>query len=169
MKNSPKRPASAPTRPASPTLAASEPSAVSLADRHFRFGWWSLTLFLTLGIILETLHGFKIGAYLNVSNSTRRLLWTLAHAHGTLFGVLNILFSGALQRLPEWGPKPRKIASAGLIAATWLLPGGFFLGGFGIHGGDPGLGIFLVPPGALLALVAVFSTAAAASRLNANS
>ncbi len=26
--------------------------------RHLRFGWWSLLVFLTLGIALESLHGF---------------------------------------------------------------------------------------------------------------
>ncbi len=39
---------------------------------HLRFGWWSLLVFLLLGLVLETLHGFKIGWYLDVSNSIRR-------------------------------------------------------------------------------------------------
>ena len=32
-----------------------------IARRHHLIGWWALLLFLTLGIALETLHGFKIG------------------------------------------------------------------------------------------------------------
>jgi len=42
-----------------------------------------------------------------------------------------------------------------LTGATVLLPGGFFLGGAMIYAGDPGVGILLVPVGALLLLVAV--------------
>jgi len=41
------------------------------------------------------------------------------------------------------------------------MPAGFLLGGIIVHGGDPGLGIFLLPPGALLLLVAVIMTAIA--------
>src|SRR4051794_6786004 len=59
---------------------------------HLRFGWWSLLLFLTLGMVLEGLHGFKVAWYLNVSTQTRRLLWTLAHAHGTALGLVHIAF-----------------------------------------------------------------------------
>ena len=56
--------------------------------RHLRVGWWSLLLFATLGLVLESLQGFKVRAYLDVSNETRRLMWTLAHAHGTLVGIV---------------------------------------------------------------------------------
>ena len=44
----------------------------SLTRRHIRVGWWSLLVFLSLGIVLETLHGFKIGWYLDTSSATRR-------------------------------------------------------------------------------------------------
>ena len=40
----------------------------ALSRHHLRFGWWSLLVFLSLGIALETLHGFKIGWYLDVAN-----------------------------------------------------------------------------------------------------
>ena len=49
--------------------------------------------------------------------------------------------------------------SQGLYGATCMLPAGFFLGGLVIHGGDPGLGILLVPPGGLLLLLSVFGIA----------
>ena len=61
--------------------------AVDYTRRHLRFGWWSLLGFLCLGFMLELLHGFKAGFYLDVSNETRRLMWTLAHAHGALLGL----------------------------------------------------------------------------------
>ena len=68
--------------------------------RHLRFGWWALFVFLLLGATLETLHGFKAGFYLDVSNETRRLMWTLAHAHGALLGIVNVAAGLSLRALP---------------------------------------------------------------------
>jgi hypothetical protein len=134
------------------------------ARRHLRFGWWSLLLFATIGLVLESLHGFKVGAYLDVSNDTRRLMWTLAHAHGTLLAAINILFGLTLRvAMPAAVPRVR-LMSAALIGAGILLPAGFFLGGVAFYGGDPGLGVLLVPIGGVLLLVAVFSIARATDR-----
>jgi hypothetical protein len=134
------------------------------ARKHLRLGWWSLLVFLTLGIVLEALHGFKVGQYLNPSNATRRLMWTLAHAHGTLLGVVHVIFGLTVRQLPQWEARGRGMASACLTGAGILLPAGFFLGGAVTYSGDPGLGIFLVPPGAFLLLTAVFLTARAAGK-----
>ena len=131
--------------------------------RHLRFGWWSVLVFLTLGIVLESLHGFKVGWYLNVSNSTRRLMFTLAHAHGTLLGLLHIAFAFSVTHLTAWDPGRRALAANCLLSASVLIPAGFFLGGVMIYAGDPGLGIVLVPIGALLLFIAVFLTARAAA------
>jgi hypothetical protein len=135
----------------------------ALVRRHLLFGWWSLLVFLTLGIALETLHGFKIGWYLDTTNTTRRLLWTLAHAHGVLLGLVNIAFACTLRLQPAAGRAWPRVASAFLLAATLTLPAGFFLGGFFIYGGDPGLGVMLVPIGAALLFVGVLLTAWGAS------
>lgn len=132
----------------------SAPSAATpqrLARRHLRVGWWSLFAFAALGLTLEALHGFKVGAYLDVSNDTRRLMWTLAHAHGTLVGVVNVLFGLTLTSAAASGN--HVLTSRCLIGAGLLLPAGFFLGGLVFHAGDPGLGIVLVPVGAVLLLV----------------
>jgi hypothetical protein len=126
-----------------------------------RIGWWALLIFLTFGIVLETLHGFKIGYYLNADNQTRRLMWTLAHAHGTLLGLINLAFAATLPLL-ALAPKSRRIASLLLASATMLMPAGFFLGGVVFYGGDPGFGILLLPLGALFLLIAVFMAARAA-------
>jgi len=131
------------------------------ARRHLVAGWWAVLLFLTLGTVLEILHGYKVSWYLDVGNSTRRLMWTLAHAHGTLLGVLNIVFSLTVRNLPWTGRSPN-VASVALLGATLLLPGGFFLGGIVTYDGDPGLGILLVPVGALALLLAVTLTAVTA-------
>ncbi len=131
-----------------------------LAARHLRIGWWSLLLFLFLGVVLETLHGFKVGFYLDVSNETRRLMWTLAHAHGALLSLVHIAFAVSLKYAPEsWNDDGRTLASRLHTAALVLLPLGFFAGGLVIHGGDPGLGILLVPPGGIALFAAVFLTA----------
>src|SRR4051812_30811291 len=87
---------------------------------HLRFGWWSLLVFLALGIVLETLHGFKVGAYLDVSNETRRLMWTLAHAHGTLLSLIHLAFSSALLRLPAGNSRSIRTSSICLTGASLL-------------------------------------------------
>ena len=133
--------------------------ASELARRHLRIGWWSLLLFLTLGIALETLHGFKVGLYLDVSNSTRRHMWTLCHAHGALLSLIHVAFAASLLLMPRASTKRLWLASGCLTASTVLLPGGFFLGGVWIYAGDPGLGIALVPLGALALFAAVLLTA----------
>lgn len=136
--------------------------SVDLARRHIRFGWWSLLVFATLGLVLETLHGFKVRAYLDVSNDTRRLMWTLAHAHGTLLGLIHVVFGLTLRSGFEISAANQRLVSNSLLAASVLLPGGFFLGGVAFYSGDPGLGVLLVPIGAVLLLLAVFLIARSA-------
>ncbi len=131
----------------------------AIAQRHLKFGWWSLLVFLTLGTVLELLHGFKVGWYLDANNVTRRLMWTLSHAHGTLLALVHIAFAVTTSLMATCSTRRHQLASAFLIAASVLLPSGFFLGGCVIYSGDPGIGIFLVPVGALALFVAVFLTA----------
>jgi hypothetical protein len=136
-----------------------EPQLLTL--RHLRWGWISLIVFLSLGIALETLHGVKASFYLDVSNHTRRLMWTLAHAHGTLLALVQIAFAVTVQYVPVWEAKQRGFASVCLIGSSVLIPSGFFLGGVVVHAGDPGVGIILVPLGGLLLLVSGILTARA--------
>jgi hypothetical protein len=134
-------------------------TTIDYSQRHVRIGWWWLLVFAGLGLILETLHGFKVGAYLNVSNETRRLMWRLAHAHGTLLGAVNILFGLTLRAGHESTFRDLRTISVSLLAASVLLPLGFFLGGVQFYGGDPGLGVLVVPVGAVLLLAALFMIA----------
>ncbi len=126
--------------------------------RHLRFGWWTLLLFLSLGIALEVMHAYKVGFYLDVSYKTRRLMWTLAHTHGTLLSLIHIAFGLTLQILPSENIRLQRFASPSLIGASILFPGGFFLGGVVIYAGDPGYGILLVPVGAAFLFFAVLLT-----------
>jgi hypothetical protein len=131
------------------------PQSTPLAALTVRFGLWALLAYLTLGLALEALHGFKVAWYLDFE--TRRLLWTLAHAHGVLVSVLTIGFGMMLGRAE---PAPwQRLAAACLLAALVLLPGGFLLGGIYVYGGDPGPGVLLSPIGGALLFAAVFLTA----------
>lgn len=128
------------------------------AHLHLRFGWIVLVFFVGLGILLEGMHALKVGWYLDVPNTTRRLMWTLGHAHGTLIALLNVAFALTVRVAPMDDGR-RRLASRCLIAANVIMPGGFLLGGIDTYGGDPGLGGLLTPIGAALLLVGVFVTA----------
>jgi hypothetical protein len=134
-----------------------------LVTRHLAVGWWSLLVFLTAGLALEALHGLKIDWYLGVSKETRRLMWTLSHAHGTLLALVHVGFASTLRVRPMTGSAAR-VASRCLLGAGFVLPGGFFLGGLFIHDGDPGLGVLLVPVGAALLFASVLLVAREVTR-----
>jgi hypothetical protein len=132
--------------------------------RHLLLGWWSIFVFGTVGLILETFHGFKVGAYLDVANETRRLMWTLAHAHGTLLGLVHVAFAVTLGLLPSIDRPRVQLISRALVTASILLPGGFFLGGIQFYAGDPGIGVAVVPLGAAALLLAAWWVARAVHR-----
>ena len=136
---------------------------MKLSNRHLRHGWWSLVAFITLGLVLETLHGFKVGWYLDANVGMRRLMFTLAHAHGTLIALVNIAAGLTLRNVT--GLELDVAASQSLRWGALLLPAGFFLGGLVIHDGDPSLGVLLVPVGAVMLLFGVARLARNVGRL----
>lgn len=136
---------------------------IDISERHLRAGWWALLIYLTLGLGLEAMNGFKIGWYLDVDNETRRTMLRLAHAHGALLGLCNLVFASTLDS-GRIAAARVGLASACLLAATVLLPAGFLLGGLVIYDGDPGLGIVLVPLGALVLVIGVGQIALATLR-----
>ena len=131
---------------------------------HLVFGWWQLLVFLSLGIGLEMMHGFKVGWYLDADQETRRLMLTLAHTHGTLLGLVNLAFSWSLTQIGGWRSSNLWVASRSLIAASVLMPLGFFLGGLITYAGDPNLAILLLPAGGFFLLVSALLTALAATK-----
>jgi hypothetical protein len=133
------------------------------SDRNLRFGWWSLLIFLSLGGGLEAMHGFKIGYYVDVGNDMRRLMFTLAHAHGTALGLVNIAAGLTARHFKNFDLKSS--VSMSLIWAGILFPVGFFLGGVVTYGGDPGLGIWLVPIAAVLLFYGVLQIAVSVTKL----
>ena len=134
-------------------MAESHDESKQMAAFHLWFGWATLLVFLIMGLVLEMLHGFKVAWYLDVGVENRRLLFTLAHSHGALIGLIHLVLSANVDRM-QWG-RALKTASWALCSATILLPGGFLLGGLVLLGSDPGLGIFLTPIGGVLLVLSV--------------
>ena len=104
--------------PANPVPSAADGHTTPEERRHFRLGWWSLLVFVCLGIVLEGMLAFKAPWYVNVGdNETHRMMLRLSHAHGTLLSVLNIAFAASLARL-SLPAGARVQASRCLAAAT---------------------------------------------------
>jgi hypothetical protein len=122
-----------------------------------RAGWVLLAIALPFGVTLEALHGFKVQAYL--ASDMRREMWRLAHAHGTLLGILCLVCGAIGEAYIAEAIRPRALAM--IRWGSVLMPVGFFLGGVLNSEGDPSLGIVLVPAGALLLVVALVRVALA--------
>lgn len=129
-----------------------------LERRHLLFGWWALLGFASLGLGLELLHAFKWGPYLDAGQETRRLMWRLTHAHGTLLALINLALANTVRGRAMLAERLEAVSPA-LLMASALMPLGFFAGGISAQASDPGLGIALVPLGAALLLFALGKTA----------
>ena len=128
-------------------------------QKALRTGWILLAISLPLGVTLEALHGFKVQPYLR--SEVRHEMWRLAHAHGTLLGILLLVFAALAEK--HLAPDKRAPISRDLRAGAVLMPLGFFLGGLLNSEGDPSLGIVLVPLGALFLLAALVRAAGAST------
>ena len=122
-------------------------------------GWASIAFWMSLGLLLEGLLGYKVPAYLE--DGQRRELFRLAHTHGTLLSV--VLIAAALcGRLFDLSPAP--VATSALRLGALLMPLGFLLGGMWHPEGDPGIAIWLVPPGALMVIFGAIAMALASRK-----
>ena len=118
-----------------------------LVEQVLLQGWVSIAIWMSFGLLLEGLLGYKIPSFLE--DAQRRELFRLAHTHGTLLSL--VLIASALSvRLFEI--RPPAVALAALRLGAVLMPLGFLLGGMWHPEGDPGVGIWLVPPGALMVI-----------------
>ena len=129
--------------------------------KALKTGWMLLAVSLPLGLTLEVLHGFKVRGYL--ASEVRREMWRLAHAHGTLLGLMCLAFAALAERHIA-SPDARRKISRDLRFGAVLMPLGFFLGGILNYEGDPSLGIALVPLGGLLVISALVRAASATTR-----
>jgi len=139
-------------------------STERMIHHHLVVGWTVIALWGLFGLGLEAMHGLKLGFYLDLDAATRRHMWGLAHAHGTLLGLLHVGAAMTIKGNPgvaqtragQWGGKL-------LLVAAVLMPLGFLLGGLWFYAGDPGPGVLLVPLGGF-ALVAAAVLLALACR-----
>lgn len=142
-------------------------TAGSLVRRHLAIGWWGLLVFLTLGIVIEGFHGFKTRWYADEGMDLRQTMLRLAHAHGGMLAIVHLLFAGTLRWMGSVPVSSMAIASKCLTVALLLVPGGFFLGGFFLlrtgtgMPNEPGVGVFLVPIGAVFLVTGIVLTARA--------
>jgi hypothetical protein len=127
----------------------------AVAERLLRQGWISIAFWMSFGLLLEGLLGYKVPAYL--SDPQRRELFRLAHTHGTLLGVFLILAALVIAQ----GSQVAQPAVRALRIGAALMPLGFLLSGIWHPESDPGMAIWLVPPGALLVIYATISFALA--------
>jgi hypothetical protein len=130
-----------------------------LSRIHQIWGWLGLLLFACFGLTLELLNGLKVGMYLDPEMHIRREMWRLAHAHGTLLSVVQLVFASALVQGRLTTPSRAELASFFFRGALVLLPGGFLLGGARPSESDPWIGVWLVPVGAAFLLFALALTA----------
>jgi hypothetical protein len=114
-----------------------------------RFGFRALTLWASLGFLLEGAHAFKLSAYLDHALRRELLLWAHAHGVGLSLVVLAYAAVGITESSARYGRSLR--------AAAIVMPSAFALAIFGHSEADPGPTIWLVPVGALLLLYALFN------------
>lgn len=136
----------------------------SASRRALVTGFVLLAFSLPLGLTLEALHAWKVPVYLG--SALRRELWTLAHAHGNLLGVLLLALAALGDRVTADALRLRRICTLACVGAV-LMPLGFLLGGVLNSEGDPSFGIALVPVGGVVLLVALLLAAHAALRTRA--
>jgi hypothetical protein len=125
------------------------PAAAPARTPLIRQAWVFLALWIAFGILLEGFNAFRTPALMD--HHVRRDMFRLAHSHGTLMNLV-LLAAGICARLEMIRLTP--FATWSLRASVVLLPFGFFFGGVWPLSEEPGLGILLVPIGAVLLLAA---------------
>ena len=143
-------------------MAKGKPSSTARPDRSGRMifqGWASIAVWMAFGLLLEGLLGFKSPPYLD--DLQRRELFRLAHTHGTFLGVVLVVAALCGRRGRKAVPRAATLA---LRIGSLVMPLGFLLAGLWHPEGDPGLAIWLVPPGALLVIFGAIVIAMATAK-----
>ncbi|MGA9771387.1 MAG: hypothetical protein WBV94_20305 [Blastocatellia bacterium] len=129
-----------------------QPVTTDYGDRMIFQGWLSVAIWMSVGLLLEGLLGYKIPAYLN--DPQRRELFRLAHTHGTFLGLVLVAAALCAERYESQIPR---IARMALKTGSILMPVGFLLAGIWHPEGDPGPAIWIVPPAALMLIFGVIA------------
>jgi hypothetical protein len=130
------------------------PATANQGERMMTQGWASIAVWMSVGLLLEGLLGYKIPAYLG--DPQRRELFRLAHTHGTFLGLVLVAAALCVQR---WGGDLPRVAAMALKAGSILMPVGFLLAGVWHPEGDPGPAIWIVPPAALMIIFGTIALA----------
>lgn len=117
-------------------------------------GWLSLAIWMSAGFLFESLMAYKSPAYLD--DLLRRELFRLAHAHGSLLGVVLVI---AAMWAQANGARLSRLAMIALRFGAVVMPVGFLGAGLWHPESDPGLAIWLVPIGALALIFSLISIA----------
>ncbi len=117
--------------------------------------WIGITVWMSFGLLNEGLIGFRIPAY--VADDVRRELFRLAHAHGTLLSLMLLGAAFSVSRLTD----APVLGIWALRIGAVVLPLGFLLGGIWHFKSEPGLGVWLVPPAALIVIFGAITMALA--------
>lgn len=133
-----------------------EQPATTVAAHHHRVGFGALLVFVIGGLVLESLHGLRASFYVDADVETRRTMFRLAHAHGALLAIVNIAFAASVRTGLVVDLDGIGRTSKLLVFGSLAVPAGFLLGGVWFYDSDPGLGIVLVPLGALALVAALF-------------
>ena len=117
-------------------------------------GWLSLALWMSFGLLLESLMAYKSPAYLD--DPQRRELFRLAHAHGSLLGVVMVI---AAMWARNAGARLSRLVVLAVRFGAAVMPIGFLVAGLWHPESDPGVAIWLVPAGALPLIFGLISIA----------
>ncbi|MEP7075006.1 MAG: hypothetical protein ABI878_04280 [Acidobacteriota bacterium] len=130
-----------------------------LFDGLSRQGWIGVAFWMSFGLLIEGLIGFRSPSYL--SDPVRRELFRLAHTHGTVLSILLLIVFVYLAK--NFIARP-VAAIWSLRIGTVLMPVGFLLGGIWHYESDPGVMIFIAPVGGLMVIFGVIAIAVSTFR-----
>jgi hypothetical protein len=137
-------------------MAKEKPKSTDTVGAMLFQGWLGIAFWMTFGLLLEGLLGYKIPAYL--SDAQRRELFQLAHAHGTL---LNVVLLIAALCAKSFAVEIARLAQLALRFGSVLMPMGFLFAGISHPEGDPGIAIWIVPIAAMMVIFGAISLALA--------
>ena len=129
-------------------------ASAMLVSSLLRQAWFSLAFWMSFGLLLEGLIGYRIPDYL--SDPQRRELLRLAHAHG---GVLSLVLLASALGIGYGKTRPARMTVLALRIGVVLMPLAFLAAGIWHYANDPGLAIWLVPPAALLVIFGILGLA----------
>jgi uncharacterized membrane protein YgdD (TMEM256/DUF423 family) len=134
-------------------IPAETPQPAPVSGLLFQ-AWLSIAVWMSFGLLLESVIGYRVPAYLN--DPVRRELFRLAHTHGALLNIVLLLASLCIDRGLV---SPGTIALWSLRIGVVLMPLGFLLGGIWHFEGEPGIGVWLAPLGGIMVIFGVISLA----------